>query len=119
MQKEYDLFWLHESHPSVQVYLTLFIFTHDCLGDCGGVGGLCNLGEGVEIVDQTLRWSIWLELAKLSWDEQAGAACSSSVSHVLEKAVSEEMNDWDSKAQNILEGENSKHKVMVPNTTGT
>lgn len=55
-------------------------------------------------MDQTLRWFIWPGLAKVSWDEQAEAAWSSSVLNMLEKAVTEEMSYWDSKARNIPEG---------------
>lgn len=53
---------------------------------------------------QTLRWFIWPELAKVSWDEQAAAAYSSSMLDVLGKEVSEEMCYWDSKAWNISAG---------------
>lgn len=55
-------------------------------------------------MDKTLRWFIWPELAKVSWDEQAAAAYSSSRLDMLEKEVSEEMSYWDSKTWNIPEG---------------
>lgn len=47
---EYDLFWLCESHLTMQVYQTLFIFTHDYLGGCGGVSDLHNL-----------EWRLWIK----------------------------------------------------------